>query len=483
MNELTGKNVSIQYQINEEIAPEQRFGPGSTLVGNLLNESIRFILLKGEPGTGKTTLALDLLKKHGRGSYITTRVSLDQLETHKPELRSLLKKSKEGSKDGGKRQNLSFQDLRLSVVEDILQAIMESSEKVGPESLIVLDSWDALSMKLEPTERMRVEQSLLAIAEASKAKLLFVSEEISLGTSDYFVDAVIQLEDGVHHGHRLRRMVWKKLRGSEISQRSFLYTLKGGKFSILENTNVLWPEEYQSREFKPITHGSIRYSTGSEDLDRFLGGGFRKGSSILLELDNHIGSNWHVPLVQSLEKNFLANDCATVIIPTDNRSPMFVKDELARYFPKNVLASSLRIICNDMPGDDPCFLKMDPDSVENAQELLSLQIQSLKGPKNRPIFYFIGIDSVESMFGEAGMDLLGLSFGRSMKFTGDLTISAIKTGSTMLGQFVNTIDMHLKLEEVDGTMIMHSKKPPSELYQVEYEYSSGYPNVILQPIV
>ncbi|MGI0086035.1 MAG: ATPase domain-containing protein, partial [Nitrososphaerales archaeon] len=290
--------------------------PGNALLENLLNEGIRFILLKGEPGTGKTTLALDLLKKHGKGAYVTTRVSLEQLQTHKPELRNLLLRNDVLTKEGAGHKDLSFEDLRLSAVEDILQEIIEASDKMGPESLIVLDSWDALAKKLDMTERMKVEQSLLAIAEASKAKILFVSEEIALGTSDYFVDAVVQLEDDVHHGHRLRRLVWKKLRGSEISQRSFLYTLKGGKFTILENTKVLWPEEYQSGTFKPIKHGSIRYSTGSEDVDRFLGGGFRRGSSILLELDKQIGSNWHAPLVQSIERNFLGNGCATMIIPT-----------------------------------------------------------------------------------------------------------------------------------------------------------------------
>ncbi|MGI0084737.1 MAG: hypothetical protein ACREBQ_06610, partial [Nitrososphaerales archaeon] len=82
-----------------------------------------------------------------------------------------------------------------------------------------------------------------------------------------------------------------------------------------------------------------------------------------------------------------------------------------------------------------------------------------------------------------GLSMLGLPLGLRMKHTGDLNIAAIKSDSPLLNQFTNASDMHLKLEEADGTMIMHSKKPPSELYQIEYDYSPGYPNVTLQPIV
>lgn len=477
------KPVYVQSELQDTKTNSPLPRQGNALLENLLNEGIRFILLKGEPGTGKTTLALDLLKKHGKGAYVTTRVSLEQLQTHKPELRNLLSRKASSAPETSDHKKLLFEDLRLSSVEDILQAIIEESEKMGPESLIVLDSWDALAKKLDMTERMKVEQSLLAIAEASRAKILFVSEEIALGTSDYFVDAVVQLEDDVHHGHRLRRLVWKKLRGSEISQRSFLYTLKGGKFTILENTKVLWPEEYQSGTFKPIKHGSIRYSTGSEDLDRFLGGGFRRGSSILLELDNQIGSNWHAPLVQSIERNFLGNDCAAVVIPTDNRTPGFVKGELARYFSEDVLRSGLRVISGQKYEEDPCFLNIDPSLRQKGSELIANEVKILKGGKNRPVFYFIGIDTVESMFGSEDLNALGLSLGQSMRHTGDLSVAAIKTGSSLLNQLTSASDMHLKLEEADGTMIMHSKKPPSELYQVEYDYSPGFPNVILQPIV
>jgi KaiC/GvpD/RAD55 family RecA-like ATPase len=464
-----------------------KISSGVQLFKSLLQPQVRTILVRGEPGTGKTTLAIDLLSQYGKGLYVSTRVSEHQLSLQNPTVDKLLKEGlvKEISIQQDFNQgSFNFADFRLAAVEDILQAIISSSSGAPSEPLIVLDSWDTIAKKLDLVEKMRTEQSLLVIAEANHARLLFVSEEIGLTSTDYIVDAVVQLEDTIFEGRRLRQIIWKKLRGSSIPQRSYLYSLDGGRFNVLEDSFVPWPEPFGTNSFRALPDGPFYYSSGSKELDAFLGGGFRRGSLVLIELGKHLGDYWHVPIVRSVEMNFIANDGCTVVIPMGNFPPEMIKEEFLRFFSGKVLRNSLRIVHRNSRETDPCFLKLASASVDSRASRLTRNIRAMKGRQNRPCCYFVGSDMIEGLLGDAAsMKSVGPTLSQGMKYTGDLTLLAVREGSPMINEMMNSCDLHLKLDDVDNTLLLYSVKPRSELYHVKYDYGEGCPGIGLVPVV
>ena len=460
----------------------------------LLSKQIRCVLIKGDPGTGKTTLAIDLLARYGKGLYISSRASLREAALHNDVLRGLLEKNLISELEiTEKKGGLRFEDYRLGGAEDVLRAVIKAPEIMGTDPLVILDSWDFFGKLMEPVERQKTEQALFAMSEATNTKLLFVAETADQTPIDYMVDAVLLLEDSVHENHRIRRAIWKKLRSFEIPQRSYPYTLHGGTFSMMRGPYIPDIGSYATSntadlvDIVPKKHTTFTYSTGSEDLDAFLGGagGFTRGSFVLLEMGEHVGSNWHVPLSASIGGNFIANGGCVVTIPSLGLSPRMIKIFTARHFSPEVVNSSLRI-CHFYEGYadvDPCFVQLDSSSAGKAEDDLIKISTALKGGKQRPCYFFLGIEAMEDILGAENLGNIGAATSIFLKKTGDLMICGVKHGSKLLTKLSNSTDIHLKMDQIDGALMLYSVKPPSAIYNLYYDYSLGYPKVRLIPMV
>jgi len=455
------------------------------LLDLILSPKIRFLLIKGEPGTGKTTLALDLLTKYGSGLYISTRSSLEQASAQNQVLGELVQRGLISEPYFARETQTSFNDYRLALPENVIQSILEFSRKTkGRDSLVVLDSWDAFAKIMNPEERQKTEQSMFVISEANKTRLVFVSEIMETSEMDYMADAVLVLQDDLFEGQRVRRAIWKKLRGFEIPQRSYPYTLHGGRFSMIESRlSFTIPPNLNTKPFDGIKHGINSYSTGIADLDSFLGGGLEKGAFVLLELDSKIGSTSHVPIISSIIGNFLANDGCVVSLPSVGITPTIAKSLSSKRFSPEVINSSVRFCHFDNEESDPCFVRLDRTSYDKTVEIFGNVTLSVKGPEKRPCFIFFGMEMMEYVFGSEKLGGIGVALNQELKKSGDIAVCGLKSGSAMTSKVSNSCDIHLKLDQVDGALMLYSVKPPSPIYHVKSDHSEGNIRVKLIPMV
>jgi hypothetical protein len=65
---------------------------------------------------------------------------------------------------------------------------------------------------------------------------------------------------------------------------------------------------------------------------------------------------------------------------------------------------------------------------------------------------------------------------------GDAAILIAKHSTKSTDMLADLVDIYLKLDEIDGALVIYALKPPSRIYHVEYDYSRGYPNVQLTPV-
>ncbi|MDH2901657.1 MAG: ATPase domain-containing protein [archaeon] len=454
---------------------------------SFLNPEIRTILVKGEPGTGKTLLGLELLRRYGRGVYLSSRVSEQGIFDHYPELKTLFRRGRI-KVAGPKAASAKFEDVRLADTATMLESIVGVISK-SKEPLVIVDSWDTVAKELDKVERMKTEKALVTIADTHRARLVFISEEPASTSTDYAVDAVVTLKDEVHAGRRVRRIEWNKLRGSDIPQKLHLFSLHDAKFNIFHPTKTNLVQRYKPRQFQGIKNSRDLYSTGSKDLDALLGGGMKKGTRMLLELGKYLGSDWHLPLITSISCNFLLNGGCDALIPTSGLIPESVKESRSPYLPKEIVETSVRIgHFGETSSDDPCFFKLDPGSMSKTYETFFKEVERIRvrpgdvSGTRRPCLFGVGVDKLEAIFGD---EVLAPYYQRGAAITrqgGDAGILIAKHSTKSTDKLADLVDIYLKLDDIDGALVIYALKPPSRIYHVEYDYSRGYPNVQLTPV-
>ncbi|HKJ96248.1 MAG TPA: gas vesicle protein GvpD P-loop domain-containing protein [Thermoplasmataceae archaeon] len=263
------------------------------------------LVVKGRPGAGKTTFALEFLN-HVRDEtpvlYLSARFSDEPLTEQFPWLPEYSAKRVESRlpqrdftnvisdslgklekmiEEGNISTQLTSHDTGLVLnIRDLvpeIQTIYDFVDKnYNSSPIIVLDSIDALSEKygIESATIFSVLHSDLV--ENSGANIIVVMEEMNNTKLEYFSDGVVSMDYQLKDDFLVRTLTVAKLRGmSTGSSPVWLYSLKEGRFLPFERDSVTYPEnklktkvKAEERSFE-VPLGSDSFSKLVEkDLDR-----------------------------------------------------------------------------------------------------------------------------------------------------------------------------------------------------------------------
>ncbi len=241
------------------------------------------LLIRGSPGTGKTMLALEMIHLFGdvKAVYLSTRVSPSSLYEQFPWLNECVPPVD------------VIDATKLYVSADIIPGIQSFPDtiysrlgKIEKPANVVIDSWEAITAQIEH-EKEKIESLAAAVTELARHEemnLILVSEKFGFTptTLDYMVDGVVTLNRLTIDHRSARELELEKLRGVRINQPRYPFTLEGGRFQYIE------PFKRKSAEkkikIKPVQNTETHISTGSEEMDTILDGGFEKGSFNVIEM-------------------------------------------------------------------------------------------------------------------------------------------------------------------------------------------------------
>ncbi len=270
----------------------------NTAIGHLPPELLKFVnndtyslLIKGKPGTGKTTLALTLMDNLNYDSnyfYISTRLSIKQLLYFYPWITKFTLNTESN-------QEYKFEDARLDEPESLFERITNQLMDVK-SPIIIIDTWDTIALFMDRESRLNNERVLQIWRERSGAKLIFLSESSDLTLLDSIVDGVITLRQELKKTYTYRELFFNKLRGITIDCPKYCFSLYNGIFFALDSSSDLNLIEkfkknklnYNGLNFKEITYlpddKNKPYQSPNTVLNEIING----SSIVTMEFDSQI---------------------------------------------------------------------------------------------------------------------------------------------------------------------------------------------------
>lgn len=475
------------------------------------------LIIKGTPGAGKTTLALQILErlsKRYKIIYFSTRVGDESLYQQFPWLRALeknikllissklfleqitknIKNEEKPVKEYGKRLlkemtgegepqvyrsmfNYYFKDASVPEIKRLYDDIEMNLPK---KTIIVVDSIEGITSKYNMQEQNFVYMLQKDLVEGAQVSIIFVSEKDGIGPEDYVADGVIYERHTVEDGRRIRIITLNKLRGIEIGQSSFAYTLEGGRF------RVFYPENYyfESKNFEMSKNVGNKYKIGIPELDNILNGGIVPGSFFTIEIDRYVSQEEIILFFRPLFLNFIMNNIGIMEIPAGGWSVEKLKQDLVRFIPEEMFENGIRYI--DYLAQESKKKYHVPAGGSNYDEInqrIFTAMLELSGIQNKPIMHFIGMDTLEFIKGTENAIKEIFNMSQAIKSSNDVGISMVRTGQILTDEIINISDYYIRLTSINNVPFIYGIKPRTIYYAVEVDQEKGFPNVKLSPMV
>jgi KaiC/GvpD/RAD55 family RecA-like ATPase len=432
------------------------------------------LLVKGDTGTGKTNLALELLAhlySEGDAVHISTRTYPEKLAFQHALFPKLA-----GERNVQFFSTLEFDPTQFVVGHKVVSGLHELLSNME-NPLVVLDSWEGISDYIPAEARMKVEQSLMAVLEETGARLILVSETAEANTTlDQLADAILILRQKVLDDRRLRELEIRKLRGVPIRQDQYLFTLAGGRFQYLEPFTFKLPQA--TATFRPGRNTETHMSTGSRDLDALLGGGVARGSTVLLEIrgDVPFEAQVYVPITALL--NFLATNNAVMMFPYSDFDPKRSRLFATQFLSEDVYDANMRVFTTDRV-EDPVAIKFSLDMSKDFE--MWLEIYTRFKNQGKIIWKVMALDTVENFYGQGVMDFLATVAAR-VAVNRDIQSILARPNLELTEKVANISQIHLVITTRWGTLVFYGIKPRTGFYGLQFSFANGYPEFKLIPL-
>ncbi|MFX0102073.1 MAG: RAD55 family ATPase [Candidatus Hodarchaeota archaeon] len=474
-------------------------------LNSLINKKKGFsILIKGPAGVGKTLLTLEMLLNASKGMYVSSRISPHALFDHIPDFEEKLSKIKvidasqaliptvatpEDSKQA------IFKAIKYHDLPDFITHLIgeiETFSKTEKGSLLVaIDSWEAIleSKKQDnfvtQSGQKRVEALLSDIIKITNVNLILVAEHAAPTFLDYLVDVILDLHLDYMDGQPIRTLEIKKLRGTDIVQNKYLYSLKSGRFTYFDKFEFKLPEIMLRP--KPIKDPRAQLlSTGSHNFDKILDNGIKYGSWILFEVGDGIGDGFYQLIIPLIVNHLnLDRDLLTILPEGTNIYQFeklhsgFVPDEkfkdhvvvfemFSGYNLKETVKSQVQEIDKD---PEEMFDKIHKELLEKGNDI------------EKPPFLVVGLDTLELLYPEKEfLKALVTNISFTKNFL-NVTVALAKEEQECVKTLSHLCSMHWKLELVHQSLLLRGIQPITGYYGITVDLSEGFIDLQFTPIV
>lgn len=328
------------------------------------------LLVRGAPGSGKTTLCLALLEAAtGHRLLLTSRVSQAELQRGFPWL----------GENGGLRIQIVDTSNLDATVRDIGRTLAESKRLVNetgaknrelneflwlpspvqeawsqlpPDSpsIVVIDSWDALVEQYlggvgtnhpELPDRGEVERMLLRHLGRGRAHVVIVLERREESQLDYLVNGVVVTQREMGNDRLERWLQLPKLRGIRIANANYPYTVEAARFQCIEPIKAYTHMRRGPFEHEPDSMPAHVWPGSSAFAENF--GRLPIGKITLIETDGDIQEHVLQLLLSPMISSVVSLGGRALLIPSPSLSAKEIWDSVHPGAPRQRLEQGFRV--------------------------------------------------------------------------------------------------------------------------------------------
>jgi KaiC/GvpD/RAD55 family RecA-like ATPase len=434
-------------------------------LSQFLNRRSYSLLIKGEAATGKTILALSILKELEDGDnylYLSTRVSPAQLFENHPWLSELPKAKKQDSDSGEQAEEVQsqnrFVDARLDEPVPFFERI--TNELMDARSpTIVLDSWDPIGMMMQDDALLSNTKVLQTWRERAEAKIITLMEDSDNTSFDSLFDGVLTLDRYYEDGRVVRMIQLSKLSGVKVTRPSHLFTLDGGVF---QSFRAQTPLEIETQKSPGWAWERRTRSTGYSELDATLDGTLPPGTLVHLNVTSGVNSGTVLLLLSGILGRGSPRSRALFFRPFEGIGLEKASGALGEVIP-------IRQATPRRGGNG------SGTWAESLKDLVKRQKGAKRGQK---IVAVVGSEFLLNAGGEEDREaLLEL-----MKSEIDLSVLVSDT-ETPLESGARAADLSLKLSDINGTPLLEGQLPWTEYFVITANALNGALTIRLVPMV
>ncbi|MCI4326512.1 MAG: hypothetical protein L3K16_02590 [Thermoplasmata archaeon] len=248
-----------------------------------------------------------------------------------------------------------------------------------------------------------------------------------------------------------------------------------------------------SGTWTPISDTDERFSSGVPEFDRLLGGGFRRGSHALFEVDGTIGPDDRSLLFTPLYLNFLYQSRGILAVLPARETPHGFRADLTRWVSRRRFDSRVRIVVYvDEDSDAPYVVDLSKSHLnlpparkkkasQDAMAKMVVAEKAVRGVRGKPFVESNSFEIAEMLFGS---DIATRMFFHGIKrarIVGNLVLGYLRPGLGCADAVRGNADVVLGLHRSDLGLEVRGIRPSFPAHLVVADPKLGAPHVSFVP--